>query len=109
MKAAVFWGTVTKDDSGFLPEFVDILEREGIHYAVIGGQAVNAYAEPLVSLDLDLVVDESKRSWLEAELRKRFRVEAFEHSVNVSKSGSNLRVQIQTDPRYRPFVERSSR
>ena len=109
MKAAVFWSTVTKDDSGFLPEFVDILEREGINYAVIGGQAVNAYAEPLVSLDLDLVVDESKRSWLEAELRKRFRVEAFEHSVNVSKSGSNLRVQIQTDPRYRPFVERSSR
>lgn len=108
MQATTFWSTVTKDESGFLPEFVALLEKEGVRYAVIDGQAVNAYADPLVSLDLDLVVDESSRSRFEAELRKRFRVEAFEHSVNVSKAGSGLRVQIQTDPRYTAFVERAS-
>ena len=31
------------------------------------------------------------------------------NGVNVSKRGSDLRVQIRTDPRYRAFVERSSR
>ena len=94
MQSAAFWSTVTKDDSGFLPEFVEILEKGGIRYAGIGGQAVNAYVDPLVSLDLDLVVEESRRAEFETELRKRFRVEIFEHSVNVSKAGSDLRVQL---------------
>lgn len=38
----------------------------------------------------------------------RFHVEEFPHSLNVSSAGSNLRVQIQTDPRYGDFVERAS-
>jgi hypothetical protein len=28
--------------------------------------------------------------------------------VNVSATGSDLRLQLQTDPRYAPFVERAS-
>ena len=31
-----------------------------------------------------------------------------EHSLNISTAGFNLRVQIQTDPRYGPFVERAA-
>jgi hypothetical protein len=38
-------------------------------------------------------------------LRKHFRVERFAPSVNVSATGSDLRVQLQTDPRYGAFVE----
>ena len=41
-------------------------------------------------------------------LGKHFRVERFPHSVNVSLSGSDLRVQLQTDPRYGAFVEGAS-
>ena len=33
-----------------------LFEENGIRYRVIGGQAVNYDVEPLVSLDLDLVV-----------------------------------------------------
>ncbi len=31
----------------FLPEFLGLLKRARIRYAVIDGQAVNAYVEPL--------------------------------------------------------------
>ena len=41
-------------------------------------------------------------------LGEQFKVERFPHSLNVSAGGSQLRVQIQTDPRYFAFPERSS-
>ena len=40
--------------SDLLERTLQILEEAGARYCVIGGQAVNAYAEPVVSLDLDL-------------------------------------------------------
>jgi hypothetical protein len=54
MQASEFWKAVTVDESGFLDRLLDLLEREKVRYCVIGGQAVNAHVEPLVSLDLDL-------------------------------------------------------
>jgi hypothetical protein len=75
---------------------------------VIGGQGVNAYAEPVVSLDLDIVVAMSDLPLVEPVLHDEFTVERFSHSLNVSLKGSNLRVQIQTDPRYAPFVDRAA-
>jgi hypothetical protein len=41
-------------------------------------------------------------------LASRFQTEVFPHSINVRSTGSNLRVQFQTDQRYGDFVERSS-
>jgi hypothetical protein len=72
---------------------------------VIGGQAVNAFVEPVVSLDLDLAVATAEVASVEELLRQHFRVERFPHSVNVSMPGSDLRVQLQTDPRYGVFVD----
>jgi hypothetical protein len=46
---------------------------------------------------------------VESLLKGSFRVERFPHSLNVSLVGSDLRVQIQTDPRYAGFVDRASR
>ena len=40
-------------------------------------------------------------------MRASFRVERFAHSLNVSLPGSDLRVQVQTDPRYAAFVSRA--
>lgn len=37
-----------------------------------------------------------------------FIVEQFAHRLSVSAPGSNLRIQIQTDPRYSDFVNRAS-
>ena len=75
---------------------------------MIGGQAVNAYVEPLVSLDLDLVVAVDQIDQVTTLMRDHFEVEAFPYSLNIRSAGSSLRVQLQTDPRYGDFVERAS-
>ncbi len=48
MKALSFWKAVTLDKSNFLEEVFALLQDNGMHYCVIGRQAVNAYVEPLV-------------------------------------------------------------
>jgi hypothetical protein len=108
MQALAYWKAVTQDRVDFLDDFLAILAENGIHYCVIGGQGVNAYAEPLVSLDLDVAVAAEDLGRIERLLSERFRVEQFEHSLNVSAAGSQLRVQIQTDPRYAAFVSRAT-
>jgi len=75
---------------------------------VIGGQAVNAYVEPLVSLDLDIAVAVDQIDQARKLMQESFTVEEFLHSLNVSSPGSNLRVQIQIDPRHGEFVGRAS-
>ncbi len=108
MQATKVWKAVTRDTVDFLDELIEILAEQDIHYCVIGGQGVNAFATPLISLDLDLVVASEQIEALEKALPARFQVEKFLHSWNISVPGSDLRVQIQTDPRYFPFVERAS-
>ena len=108
MQALAFWKAVAMDESNFLEGLIGLLAEHKIRYCVIGGQGVNAYAEPLVSLDLDLVVAVDQMEEVERLLRCRFQVERFPHSLNVSEPGSQLRVQIQTDPRYFDFPSRSS-
>jgi hypothetical protein len=108
MKAFAFWKRVTVDEANLLDRLVSLLREEAVSYCVIGGQAVNAYVEPVVSLDLDLVVAVEELAHVETLLEERFRVERFPHSLNVSAAGSDLRVQIQLDPRYGTFVERAS-
>lgn len=108
MQALEYWKAVTQDHTDFLDEFLSLLTDNGIRYCVIGGQGVNAYAEPLVSLDLDVAVATEDLDRVETLLAGRFRIEQFPHSVNVSASGSQLRVQIQTDPRYAAFVPRAT-
>jgi hypothetical protein len=108
MQATAFWKTVTMDRSAFLDRLIALLAVEGIRYCVVGGQAVNAYAEPVVSLDLDLVVAVDDLARAEACLTATFTVERHPHSLNVSEVGSDLRVQIQTDSRYAVFVDRAA-
>ena len=108
MQALTFWKRVTMDETDFLSEFIQLLHAEEISYAVVGGQAVNAYADPLVSLDLNVVVAAQDLKRLELLLREHFQVEQFPNSLNASCPGSDLRVQVQTDPRYAAFVQRAS-
>jgi hypothetical protein len=107
MQALDYWKTVTADRSEFLDRLLGVLRDSGVRYCVIDGQGINAYVEPVVSLDLDVAVAAADLPAAEAALAREFRVERFAHSVNVSASGSNLRVQLQTDPRYTAFVEHS--
>ena len=107
MQALTFWKTITMDQSNLLENLISLLNEQGIRFCVIGGQAVNAYVEPLVSLDLGLVVAVDQLEQVEALLESHFDLKRFPHSLNVAVSGSDLRVQIQTDERYSSFVEQA--
>ncbi|HEV8239205.1 MAG TPA: hypothetical protein VGS57_07555 [Thermoanaerobaculia bacterium] len=110
MQALAFWKAVAVDEANLLERFRALLEDNGIEYCVVGGQAVNAYAEPLVSLDLDVAVGDADRErFLDLAEAAGLRAEHFPHSVNLSHADSDLRIQIQTDPRYGDFPRRAQR
>jgi len=91
--------------SDIIQLFLDILSKTGSRYCLIGGLAVNAYVEPVVSLDLDIVAAvEDIGAICKAAKEHGLKVEEFEHSVNITSSSSDLRIQLQADPRYQRFV-----
>lgn len=89
------------DQTDLLGSLVRFLENRKVPFCVIGGQAVNAYVEPLLSLDLEIAVALDDPHSLSQSLGEWFRV--------TEQPGSALRVQIQTDPRYAAFVPSSER
>jgi len=108
MQVQAFRKAVTMDDAGALELLVGVLESTGASYCVIGGQGVNAYVDPLVSLDLDVVIAAADLDRVLAALPPGAVVERFPHSVNVSMPGSAVRVQVQTDARYLAFPSRAT-
>jgi hypothetical protein len=108
MRALTFWKAITVDKENALESLIALLEEHGIRYCLIGGQAINAYVEPLVSLDLDLVVAIDQLAQVETLLAESFEVKRFPHSLNVALPQSDIRVQIQTDRRYASFPERAT-
>jgi len=107
MRAQLFYQVITMDQSNLLERLLALFDEYGVQYCVIGGQAVNAYVEPLVSLDLDVVIAAEQLAEVEALLEREFGVKRFPHRLNVSVAGSDLRVQIQTDARYADFPARA--
>jgi hypothetical protein len=95
------------DHTDMLGEVLAFLAANDVRFCAIGGVAVNAYAEPVVTLDLGLVLAAPDLLRVEPLLGEAFTVEHFPHSVNLAKAGSDLRVQLQTDPRYLAFVDRA--
>jgi hypothetical protein len=108
MTKKTFFKKVTNGKEDVLETFLRLLEKQKVPYCVIGGLAVNAYAEPVVSLDLDVVIALENKERILSAVKKSFRVETFEHSVNVTSPKSDVRIQIQTDERYQEFIKRSS-
>jgi hypothetical protein len=105
MTGKTFLNRVTNGQTDVVALLLNLLKQTGADYCIIGGLAVNAYAEPVVSLDLDLVIVTDKvQALCEAAHSKGLKIERFEHSINLSLSGSDLRIQIQTDPRYQEFI-----
>ena len=108
MRALQFWKAVTVDRSDLLERTIDLLNASGVRWCVIGGVAVNAYTDPVITLDFDLVVAMDDLARIEELFAADYKVQRFAHSLNVSAPGSNLRVQFQTDPRYTSFPERAT-
>jgi len=109
MTAQEFQKRTTGDESDFLNRFLALLNELGSRFCIIGGQGVNAYVEPLVSLDLDVVVAAGQLPELEKRAEREFKLQRFPHSLNLSAPGSDLRVQIQLDTRYQAFLDRAAR
>ncbi len=102
-----FFNSVAGRGGDVLKRILSLLAKTKTPYCVIGGLAVNAYVEPVVSLDLDLVVSSRKLAdFCLAAKKAGFKAKGFKHSINLSASGSDLRIQLQTDERYQPFISR---
>ena len=109
MKALEFWKTVTNDRANLLERLIGLLEEHEIRYCVIGGQAVNAYVEPVVTLDLDIVVAVDQMELAREILGQEFKLKEFPFSLNITVPGSDVRVQIQRNPELYGIVDRASR
>jgi len=103
-----FMNIICNGQEDLLQQFLDLLTKTKIDYCIIGGLAVNAYVEPVVSMDLDIVVVEKAIDSLKKESENIFKIEEFPHSLNLSSPKTDLRIQLQTDPRYQSFISRSS-
>jgi hypothetical protein len=109
MQALDFWKAITMDKANHLESFLALLEESHIRFCVIGGQGVNAYVDPLVSLDLDLAVVTAQAERIESLLAAHYKVTRFPHSLNIELPDSDLRIQIQTDTRYGAFADYANR
>lgn len=105
MTGKEFINSLANGKSDIIQILLDILDKTGSRYCLIGGLAVNAYVEPVVSLDLDIVAAiEGIEAICRAAKERGLKVEQFEHSVNITSSSSDLRIQLRSDPRYQGFV-----
>jgi len=87
-------------------KLVGVLERSGAAWCMIGGLAVNHWAEEaLATADVDIVIGAQDVERCVSSLEQAgFRTERFAWSVNL-KGRSKLTVQISTDPMYSAFPE----
>ena len=108
MNQKTFLNSVSNGKKDIIQEIMDLLNDNRIEYCVIGGLAVNAYVEPVVSLDLDIVVIIDGLDRLIESTRDKFKIEKFPHSINLGSKDSDIRIQIQTDERYQDFIKRAS-
>ena len=87
---------------------LDILKETASDHCVVGGLAVNAYAEPVVSLDLDIVVPTDNLESVIKTVEADFMIQQFTHGVNLSTDKSDLRIQFHTNSRYQEFISRAA-
>jgi hypothetical protein len=88
---------------------VELLERLGTPWCLIGGLAVNAYAEPVYTADADFVVIATQLEFVCAELAGLgFSIAHHRFWINAHLPGSGLVNQFTTDERYQAFLGRAT-
>ena len=107
MTAAEAYELTTQGGTTDFARVVAACEASG-SWCLIGRLAVNAYVEPVYTLDVDLAVIASGLRGLAENLRAQgFTIEEHEDSLNARGPGSELRIQFTTDARYQAFPARS--
>jgi hypothetical protein len=61
----------------------------------------------VVSLDVDIVLAVEDTPGFVDAAGRQFRVRSFRHSINLAHPSSDLRIQLQIDPRYQAFIPRA--
>jgi hypothetical protein len=104
-----FYDWQTAGGGGDVTLLVETLERLKIPWCMIGGLAVNHWAEePLATADVDLVIATERVDEAVAALGKAgFQAKRFEWSINL-KGRSKVTVQISTGDFYRDFPKRAA-
>jgi hypothetical protein len=110
MTGKEFIKAIANAETDIIQALLDILKQTDSLYCLVGGLAVNAYVEPVVSLDLDVVIATQHVELIcDKALAQGFKVERFPHSINLSSAKSELRIQLQTDARYQEFISRATK
>jgi len=98
MIAKEFFRRISNSKGDVIQELQDMLEAGKIPYCVIGGLGVNAYAEPVLTLDCDIVIASDRIKEILPEFEKKgYRMAESEHSINLYPKDSDLRIRFQTD------------
>lgn len=108
MSPKQFYDWQTSGGTNDVMKLVDCLERADVAWCVIGGVAVNHWAEqPMVTQDVDLVVASDTVDRVVSLLQDAgFQCERFEWSINF-KGRSAVSIQLSTEEFYRDFPSRS--
>lgn len=108
MSPKQFYDWQTSGGTNDVMKLVDCLERADIAWCVIGGVAVNHWAEhPMVTQDVDLVVASDAIDRVVSLLQESgFQCERFEWSINF-KGRSAVSIQLSTEEFYHEFPSRS--
>jgi hypothetical protein len=103
--ASEVFESVTGSGSSDFALLVSILNQHG-SWCLIGGLAINCYVEPVYTLDADIVVAAQEIDSIKQGLAMAgFVIQEFAHPINAQMKGSELRIQLSTDPRYQDFIE----
>lgn len=108
MTTRQFYDWQTAGGGGDVTLLVETLERREIPWCMIGGLAVNHWAqEPMATADVDLVIAlERVDEAVQALTTAGFTARRFDWSVNLT-GRSKVSVQISTEEFYREFPARS--
>ncbi len=103
-----FYDWQTDGGAGDVLHMVNLLESRELPWCMIGGLAVNNWAdEPMVTKDVDLVIALDRvDDALEVLKTGGYLVKEFPYSVNLT-GDSKVSIQISTDEIYREFPARS--
>lgn len=109
MTIKAFYDWQTNGGGGDVTRLIEILGKLNVSWCVIGGLAVNHWAEePVVTADVDIVIAlERVGDVVETLAKEGFKVEYYPWSINL-KGQSNVSIQISTEERYRAYPEHST-
>ena len=103
-----FLNAITNAKMDIIQAFLDALSGLNVDYCVIGGLAINAYAETVVGLDLDIVVATDNLESVIKAVEADFMIQQFTYGVKLSMDMSDLRIQFHTNSRYQEFISRAA-